>query len=257
MGVACGDLDGDGRIDVAVTNFFGESTTLYHNLGKGLFADRTAAAGLAAPTRFMLGFGLAALDANNDGFLDLAEANGHVNDFRPSTPYQMPAQLLLGDGSGRLVDASDRAGAPWQFKRVGRGLAQADVDNDGKVDVLIVSDDTPLALLRNNGAAAPGHFLTLALQGTRSNRDGVGARVEVTAGGQTRIDTRFGGGSYLSAGDPRLHFGLASATKADRVEVVWPSGRRDRYEELPADTGYRLVEGDPTPRPLEGFARGR
>jgi hypothetical protein len=256
MGIACGDLDGDGRIDVAVTNFFGESTTLYHNLGKGLFADRSAASGLAAPTRFVLGFGLAAIDANNDGHLDLAEANGHVNDFRPSTPYQMPAQLLLGDGSGRLVDVSAHAGAPWEVNRVGRGLADADLDNDGKVDVLIVSDDTPLALFRN-GLTAPAHFLTLALEGTKSNRDGVGARVEVTTGGRTRVANRFGGGSYLAAGDPRLHFGLGSAAKADRVEVVWPSGRRDRYEGLAADTGYRLVEGDPTPRPLEGFARGR
>ena len=102
MGVACGDFDGDGRLDLAVTNFFGESTTLYHNHGDGIFSDRSAAAGLAAPTRFLLGFGLAALDANNDGRLDLVQANGHVNDYRPAIPYAMPAQLFLGDGAGKL-----------------------------------------------------------------------------------------------------------------------------------------------------------
>ncbi len=102
MGIACGDFDGDGRLDVAVTNFYGESTTLYHNLGVGLFSDRTSAAGLAAPTHFVLGFGLAALDANNDGKLDLAQANGHTNDYTPTTPYAMPAQLFLGDGAGKL-----------------------------------------------------------------------------------------------------------------------------------------------------------
>ena len=149
MGVACGDFDGDGRLDLAVTNFFGESTTLYHNHGGGIFSDRSAAAGLAAPTRFVLGFGLAALDANNDGRLDLAQANGHVDDYRPTLPYAMPAQLFLGDGAGRLVDVSDRAGPPWQILRVGRGLAVGDMDNDGRIDVLIVSENAPLALLRN------------------------------------------------------------------------------------------------------------
>ena len=97
MGVACGDLDGDGRLDLAVTNFYGESTTFYRNLGGGIFADHTAAVGLAAPSRYLLGFGIAFLDANNDGRLDLATANGHVNDIRPEFPYAMPAQLLLGD----------------------------------------------------------------------------------------------------------------------------------------------------------------
>ena len=114
MGIACGDLDGDGRPDLAVTNFFNEATTLYHNHGGGLFSDRSAAAGLTAATRQFLGFGLAALDANNDGRLDLAQANGHVSDFRPSFPYAMRAQLLLGDAAGRLRDVSDRAGPPWQ-----------------------------------------------------------------------------------------------------------------------------------------------
>ena len=115
MGVACADFDGDGRLDIAVTNFYAESTSLYQNLGSGLFTDRTAAAGLAAPTHFVLGFGLTALDANNDGHPDLAQANGHVADFRPAVPYAMPPQLLLNDGKGRFTDVSDQAGPPGSF----------------------------------------------------------------------------------------------------------------------------------------------
>jgi enediyne biosynthesis protein E4 len=254
MGVACGDLDGDGHLDLAVTNFLNQATTLYHNHGGGLFSDRSAATGLAAATRPFLGFGLAALDANNDGRLDLVEANGHVADFSPSFPYEMRAQLLLGDASGRFRDVSGQAGPPWQALRLGRGLAVGDIDNDGRMDILIVGQGAPLALLHNKPAAGAGHFLTLALEGVASNRDGVGAKVTVTAGGRSQVAARFGGGSYLSASDPRLHFGLGEARRADRVEVRWPSGRRDTYEGLAADTGYRLREGDPAPRPLAGFA---
>jgi enediyne biosynthesis protein E4 len=254
MGVACGDLDGDGRIDLAVTNFFGESTTLYHNFGNGLFSDRSVATGLAAATRMMLGFGLAALDANNDGRLDLVQANGHIDDYRPKLPYMMPAQLILADGLGGLVDVSAGAGPPWQVLRVARGLAIGDVDNDGRVDVLLTAQLAPLALLHNDPGPAMGHFLTLALEGVASNRDAVGAKVTVTAGGRTQVAVRFGGGSYLSASDPRLHFGLGAARQVDRVEITWPSGRRDSFQGLAADAGYRLREGDPTPRPLTGFA---
>ncbi len=154
MGIACGDLNGDGRPDLVVTNFYGESATFYENLGGCLFADRTAAVGLAAPTRFMLGFGASFLDANNDGRLDLAIANGHVNDYCPAIPYAMPAQLFLGTGGGRLVDASARAGACWSEPRVGRGLAVGDLDNDGRSDLLILTQNGPLSPRRS--AAGPG-----------------------------------------------------------------------------------------------------
>ena len=116
MGVAAGDLDGDGLIDLAVTNFYGESTTFYRNLGGGNFTDATAAVGLAVASRRLLGFGVALFDADNDGRLDLASANGHVNDLRPNYPYQMPAQLLVGGVDGRLTDVSDRAGAPGRSR---------------------------------------------------------------------------------------------------------------------------------------------
>ena len=149
MGTACGDLDGDGRPDLAVTNFFGESTTFYRNLGHGLFADATAAVGLKAPSRFLLGFGITFLDVDNDGCLDLATANGHIHDLRPKIPYAMPAQLLTGDPKGRLTDVTEQSGAVWSVPRVGRGLANADLDNDGRVDLLLVAQNSPLVYFHN------------------------------------------------------------------------------------------------------------
>jgi tetratricopeptide (TPR) repeat protein len=250
MGVACGDFDGDGRPDLAVTNFYGESTTFYRNLGSGQFADQTTAIGLAAPSRYLLGFGAAFLDANNDGRRDLATANGHVNDLRPLLPYAMPAQLLLGEGSGRLVDVSREAGDPWQVPRLGRGLACGDLDNDGRPDLLMVSEQAPLAYFHNLGPS--GHFVTLQLEGAvpHSNRDAVGARVTLTAGDRRQTAERIGGSSYLSANDHRLHFGLGEATRVESVEVRWPSGSVDRYGDLAADAVYLLRESDPQPKAL-------
>jgi tetratricopeptide (TPR) repeat protein len=253
MGVACGDLDGDGRPDLAITTFYNESTTLYHNLGGGVFVDHTMESGLAVPTRYRLGFGTAFLDVDNDGHLDIAIANGHVDDFRPEIPYAMPAQLLVGDERGHLTDVSDRAGPPWQVPRVGRGLAAGDLDNDGRVDLLLVAQDGPLAYFHNRTAA--GHALTLRLEGTASNRDAVGARVTVVAAGRRRVAWRFGGGSYQSASDPRLHFGLGDAERVESIEVAWPSGRVGRFGPLAADAGYLLREGQAEPRPLAGFPR--
>ena len=254
MGVACGDFDGDGRLDLAVTNLLGRIDHALSQPRRGLgSATGRPRPALAAPTRFVLGFGLSALDANNDGRLDLAQANGHVDDYRPAVPYLMPAQLFLGDGAGKLVDVSDRAGPPWRLPRLGRGLAVGDLDNDGRTDVVIVAQNAPLALLHNQ-SASQNHSLTLALEGTASNRDAVGARVAVTVLGKTQVAARLGGGSYLSASDHRLHFGLGPAQKVDRVEVTWPTGRRDCYQGLAADAGYRLREGDPVPKPLPGFA---
>ncbi len=252
MGIACGDVDGDGRPDLAVTNFYNEYTTLYQNRGGGIFTDATSAFGVAGPTKHRLGFGVALVDVNNDGRLDLATANGHVDDFRPALPYQMPAQLLLGVGGGRMVDATAGAGAPWQVPRVARGLAAGDLDNDGRVDLLILSHDVPLAYFHNrtNGGA----WLTLGLEATAGHRDAIGARVTVTAGGRRQTAWRVGGGSFQSASDSRLHFGLGGAPAVESVEVAWPSGRVDHHGPLSAGAGYLLREGDPAPRPLRGFA---
>ena len=254
MGVASADLDGDGRLDLLVTNLYLEGTTLYHNLGQGMFADRSAASGILPATRYLLGFGIAVFDAANDGRLDVAITNGNVNDFRPFYPLAMPSRLYEGRSGGRLVDVSERAGPPWAVPRLGRGLAAGDLDNDGRIDLVVLAQDEPLAYFHNQTERAL-HFVTFRLEGTDSNRDGVGARVVVATASGRQVAQRLGGGSYLSACDGRLHFGLGASTSVESVLVRWPSGRLDRWKNIPADTGYLLREGDPAPRPLAGMSK--
>jgi tetratricopeptide (TPR) repeat protein len=252
MGTVVGDLDADGLPDLFVTNFYGESTTFFKNMGEGVFTDRTAASGLAGPSRYLLGFGIVVFDANNDGRLDLATTNGHVVDMRPSAPLEMPGLLLIGAPDGRLVDVTRNAGEVWTIPRIGRGLAAGDLDNDGRIDLVAIPHDSPLVYLHNR--TTDGHFVTFHLEGTRSNRDAVGASISVTAGGRRQRAWRFGGGSFQSASDPRVHFGL-DVDRIDQIEVRWPSGHVDRFAPVEVDRGYRLREGDPTPTLLRGFSR--
>ncbi len=180
-------------------------------------------------------------------------ANGHISDMRPLVPLAMPLQVFLGSKEGRLADITQRAGPPFERPHIGRGLAIGDLDNDGRPDALMLVHNEPLVVLHNQ-TNPRGHFVTFRLEGTRSNRDGVGARLTITAGGRRRVAERMGGGSYATAPDPRLHFGLESAPSVESVEVRWPSGRRDRYEQLAVDTGYLLHEGQARPAPLAGFS---
>ena len=164
------------------------------------------------------------------------------------------AQLLVGSEDGRrLIDVTDSAGPAWQVPLLGRGLAVGDLDNDGWVNLLILSHAQPLAYFHNKSEG--GQSVTFWLEGRRSNRDAVGARVVVEAGSRRRFAWRIGGGSFQSASDPRLHFGLGAVERIDAVEVTWPSGRVQRYSGLQPGGGYRLREGEPEPIPLPGFAR--
>jgi enediyne biosynthesis protein E4 len=248
MGVATGDLDGDGLLDLCVTNYYGESTSFFKNLGDGFFADRTSAIGLAAPSRDRLGFGLTLPDTNNDGHLDLLSANGHVHDGRPSFPWKMRPQLLVGTrplegkSDGRLRDVSDEAGAPFEKLVLGRGLATGDLNNDGKLDAVLVAQGGPLMVLMNQTPDA-GNWLSLRLEGVESNRDAIGTIVTIEANGQKQVATRYGGGSFQSASDPRLHFGLGDATHIEHVEVHWPSGHVEAISGLEAGRTYRVREG--------------
>jgi hypothetical protein len=168
----------------------------------------------------------------------------------------MPLQILQGSPSGRLSDASDRAGSPFLPLHLGRGVAVGDLDNDGRVDALVVCQNEPLVYLHNQTRRQSlGHFLTLRLEGTTSNRDAVGAVVTVQCAKARWVGTRYGGGSYQSANDPRLHFGLGHETSVRWVEVRWPSGKATRFTDLDGDAGYLLREGASAAVLLKGYKR--
>ena len=243
MGVLADDLDGDGRIDLFHTNFRNEPNTLLRNLG-GLFEDVTARAGLDAPSWPVTGFGTAALDADNDGHLDLVVVNGHVDDQTwIRQPMAQPPQFYRGLGEGRFQVADAESVGPY-FGRtvVGRGLAAGDLDHDGRVDLVIVHRDSPAALLRNVTPNA-GHWLGVRLLGSASGSTPIGAQVTCRAGGRTIVRQQTSGTSYLSANDPRLWFGLGSAEVVDALEVRWPSGATQALAEVPADQVLDLHEG--------------
>jgi hypothetical protein len=200
-----------------------------------------------------MGWGISFLDADNDGHLDVLTANGHSFDGRPQFPFMMPIQLMRGSPGGRLTDVSAEAGTPFQALHLGRGLATGDLDNDGRVDAVVLAQNEPLVFLHNRGEA--GHSVTLLLEGTKSNRDAIGARVEVLADGRRQVTQKIGGGSFQSAGDPRLRFGLGSARRVETIEVRWPSGRVDRHRDLAADSAYLLREGDSAVTSLPGWKR--
>ena len=254
MGTAVGDLDRDGLPDLFVTNFYGESTSFFRNMGNTLFADQTSTIGLVGPSRYLLGFGVVLFDANNDGRLDLAQTNGHVLDDRPEVSFDMPGMLMIGGDDGRLIDVTRNAGPVWSVPRIGRGLAAGDLDNDGRIDLVSVPQNTPLVFFHNRTATTAGHAVSFLLEGTKSNRDGIGAVVTVMAGGRSLRAWRYGGGSYESASDPRVHFGLGQ-DRALEVEVRWPSGLVDRFKNIASDRCYRLREGDRAPKSVWDFQK--
>jgi enediyne biosynthesis protein E4 len=199
-----------------------------------------------------LGFGASFLDADNDGHLDLLTANGHLSQL-PGTAYKMPMQLLLGN-SGRFHDVTASAGQALMVPRISRGLAVGDMDNDGRLDAVVIGHKAPVVYLHNQTEGS-GHFVVFRLEGTRSPRDATGVRVVVSAGGRRRFGWRVGGGSYQSASDSRLHFGLGPAKRIESIEVAWPSGLVQQFGSLEADRGYLLREEEVKARGLPGFSR--
>lgn len=248
MGAAFGDYDNDGRQDIVVTNFANDYNTLYHNEGNGFFLDATLSAALGAGSLPYVAWGVGFIDYDNNGLLDLFIANGHVYpqidrlNLAEET-YRQPKQVYRNLGNGTFRDISDSLGPALEERNVSRGCAFGDIDNDGDIDVLVANLDHPPTLLRNDGGNAAGHYLEIKLRGNRSNRDGVGAKVLIQVGGVTQTREVAAGTSFLSANDLRLHFGLATATTVDLIEVRWPSGAVDRLAGVPADRLLLVEEG--------------
>jgi tetratricopeptide (TPR) repeat protein len=245
MGADLGDADGDGDEDLFVTHFSDDYHTLYRNEGGLVFTDVTAASGLDAATRSCVGWGGGFFDYDNDGDLDLFVACGHVfpgvERFDPATNYRQRNLLFENDGRGHFAAVAPEGALA--VPGTGRGAAFGDWDDDGDLDVLVVQIDGPPVLLRNDGGNDRA-WLKLRLLGRRSNRDGIGARVRLTAGGHTQTREVRWNASYASSHDPRLHFGLGSARSAELLEVRWPSGRVQQARDLPAGHLVTLDEED-------------
>jgi len=246
MGTDLGDYDGDGRLDLFVTNHELEMHTLFRNLGGGLFADMTVPSGVGAATLPFVGFGAAFVDVDNDGDLDLAVANGHVmNDsghFRPGSKEAQRKLLFRNDGGGRFTEVSARAGPGFAGEQVGRTLIAGDIDNDGDIDLLVTNNGGTVDLLRNE-TGSHGNAVLVRLVGSRSNRSGIGARVRAVSGGITEVREVKAGSSYLGQNDLRVHVGLGRRTRIDRLEVRWPAGATEAVENVAANQILTITEG--------------
>lgn len=246
MGVDLGDYDGDGYLDIFVTNFSNETNTLYQNQRSGFFSDMTYVSGLGVSSLLSLGFGTNFFDFDLDGDLDIYVTNGHVLDnvelFKDNITYAQPDQLFGNNGQGFFTDVSDKLGRDFQIAKVGRGAAFGDYDNDGDIDVLISNNNQTANLFRND-SGNHNNWLKIKTVGTKSNRDGIGARVKVVSGSLVQIEEVRSAGSYLSANDLRLTFGLEKLNKIDSVEIRWPSGLTESYRDLPVNQLLILQEG--------------
>jgi len=245
MGVTAGDFERNGAESILVTNLIREGATLYRNNGRGEFTDSTLQFRLHQPTFPYTGFGVQWFDYDNDGRLDLFIANGAVTSIETlrGSPYPFNQRnLLLHNEDKEFREVSAEAGPPFRLSEVGRGAAFGDIDNDGRIDIVVANNNGPVRLLLNE-TMPRNHWLEVRLQGVKCNRDGIGARVAVLPDGQTPLWRRaHSDGSYLSASDVRVHFGLEAKTEI-RVWVDWPDGLREVWTGVPADAIVTLREG--------------
>ncbi len=246
MGVDWGDFTNKGRPGLVVATFETEPDGLYRDDGKNMYMEISAPMGIAASTTAYVAWTAKFLDYDNDGFLDLFITNGHTQDnvarIQPDRTYPQPLQLYHNEAGRRFRLVGSEAGPAFAHPIVGRGAAFGDYDNDGRVDVLTV-DEEGAPLLLHNELQTSNHWLGVHLRGVRCNRDAIGARVQVTAGGVTHtLDEQLSGG-YFSAHDPRLHFGLGRANRIEKVVVRWPDGGTDTIQDVSADTYIEITEG--------------
>jgi len=245
MGVDAEDLDGDGYLEIFVANFSAQTNALFHNDRDGLFTETTNKLGLGTISIPMSGFGARFFDYNNDGLVDLFVLNGHpfepIQKLFPETTYAEPPFLFENTGSGFREVAAEH-GAPLRKLYSGRGLAVGDFDNDGDSDLLLMNVGEPPVLLRNDGGNE-NRWLGIRLEGTKSNRDGVGAKVTLNIAGMRRLKQRLGGTGYCSASDPRLLFGLGTTRRVDEIQVRWPSGAVSSLKNVPTNQYLTIKEG--------------
>ena len=247
MGVDAGDVDGDGRADVAVTNFNYEFHSLFLNQAGGPFDDWTRPAGLAGPTRLDVGWGAHFLDYDNDGWLDLMIVNGHVNEviekLKPQVKYKEQPLLLHNSGKAIFEDVSSMAGPAFARSYLARGLAIGDWDNDGAPDAIFTSIGDRPVLLRNN-VGRKNSWIGIRLVGVKSNRDAIGAKLTVSVSGRTLVRWITGGGSYLSSHDKRVLFGLGNLPSGQNVnlDIVWPNGEKQTVNSLAVNRYHQITE---------------
>lgn len=246
MGTEFADFNGDGRLDLIVTNHEFETTSLFRNDGGGSFVDVTPDAGISAPTLPFVGFGVAFLDLDNDADLDVSIVNGHVIDntamFRAGSTHAQRKLLFENMNGRRFAEISRESGAGFSKDDVGRSLIAGDIDNDGDVDLVVTNNGGPLEMLRNNGGNARNAILIRTV-GSQSNRDGIGARVTVAAGGRTQVREVKSGSSYLGQNDLRAHVGLGESKRVERIDVRWPAGTTETIRDVAANQIVTITEG--------------
>jgi hypothetical protein len=245
MGVDAADYDRSGHASIIITNFANQMLSLYHNEGNGLFVDEAPRSEVGRATLVTLGFGCFFFDYDSDGWTDIFVADGHIEDAIESVQkrvhYAEPPHLFRNLGGGKFEEVTSSMGTAFASPKVARGAAYADINNDGALDILLTTNGGPAYLFRNEGGS--NHSLRIKLVGTKSNRDGIGTVVRVTSGKDQQSQMLHSGSSYLSQSELVLTFGLGSATKADSVELQWPSGQTDKLSNLAAGETITVQEG--------------
>jgi hypothetical protein len=249
MGVDAADYDHSGFPSLLITNFANQMLSLYHNEGRGLFVDEAPRSEIGRASLLTLGFGCFFFDYDLDGWPDVLVANGHIDAdiqrVQANVKYAMPPHLFRNLGKGKFQEVTKSLGQAFATPRVGRGAAYADINNDGRLDLLLSTNGGPVYLFRNEaqGAQASNHSLRIKLAGTKSNRDGIGTTVRLTSGGETQTQMLRSGSSYLSASELVLTFGLAQRDRADNIEIRWPSGQQDHLSNATAEQTITVTEG--------------